>query len=250
MLAPPAATSAHRLAQPMMQFGSLGGQTPFSPRPEGGAHSAAAASERGEVVGSSSEVQKKKAKKEKVVDPNTGLTLEDRHTPDASGVSHVPVPSPYHSFEPGMVRRSASAAAGSMRSTRRPASCAPRCTPEARTPPPPPPTTPHSSRASRGRPRQLTSLAHRSRGRPRARAAPRRAQLSVCCGCVRAALPPRRAPPEATATPRALPQLRRPPSRPDRRARCRPSRRDRALSRSHRARRPRRPRIVAATWAA
>ena len=106
MLAPPAATSAHRLAQPVMQFGSLGGQTPFSPRPEGGAHSAAAASERGEVVGSSSEVQKKKAKKEKAVDPNTGLTLEDRHAPDPSGVSHVPVPSPYHSFEPGMVRRS------------------------------------------------------------------------------------------------------------------------------------------------
>jgi len=208
MLAPPAATSAHRLAQPVMQFGSLGGQTPFSPRPEGGAHSAAAASERGEVVGSSSEVQKKKAKKEKAVDPNTGLTLEDRHAPDPSGVSHVPVPSPYHSFEPGMVRRSASAAAGAMRSTRRPASCAPRCTPAARTPPPPPPTTP-SLQPSEQRPPQAADQPRAPQPRTPARTrgtATRPAERVL-------RLRPRR-PPPAQGTSRGYSDATRPPATP------------------------------------
>ena len=106
MLAPPAAASAHRLAQPVMQFGALGGQTPFAPLGTAGGASSAAASGSSALgqseVAATGEVVKKGKKRK--VDPNTGMLDQDRHSPDNSGVSHVPVPSPYHVFEPRMVR--------------------------------------------------------------------------------------------------------------------------------------------------
>ena len=112
MLAPPAAASAHRLAQPVMQFGALGGQTPFAPLGTAGGASSAAASGSSALgqseVAATGEVVKKGKKRK--VDPNTGMLDQDRHSPDNSGVSHVPVPSPYHVFEPRMVQRSPSAA--------------------------------------------------------------------------------------------------------------------------------------------
>ena len=117
MLAPPAAASAHRLAQPAMQFGAQGGQTPFAPLGTAGGASSAAASGssalgQSEVADTGEVVQKGKKRK---VDPNTGMLDQDRHLPDSSGVSHVPVPSPYHVFEPRMARRSPSAAPCSTR---------------------------------------------------------------------------------------------------------------------------------------
>ena len=117
MLAPPTAVSAHRLAQPMMQFGAQGGQTPFAPLGTAGGASSAAASGssalgQSEVADTGEVVQKGKKRK---VDPNTGMLDQDRHLPDSSGVSHVPVPSPYHVFEPRMARRSPSAAPCSTR---------------------------------------------------------------------------------------------------------------------------------------
>lgn len=108
MLAPPAATSAHRLAQPVMQFGALGGQTPFAPRPEDGAsYSSATTPSDSSAVGQSEVTETgevvKKGKKKPKVDPNTGMLVQGRHRPDSSGTQHVPIPSPYHVFEPGMV---------------------------------------------------------------------------------------------------------------------------------------------------
>ena len=106
MLAPPAAASARRLAQPVMQFGALGGQTPFAPLGTAGGASSAAASGSSALgqseVAATGEVVKKGKKRK--FDPNTGMLDQDRHSPDNSGVSHVPVPSPYHVFEPRMVR--------------------------------------------------------------------------------------------------------------------------------------------------
>ena len=115
MLAPPGATSAHRLAQPVMQFGALGGQTPFAPRPEDGAsYSSATTPSDSSAVGQSEVTETgevvKKGKKKPKVDPNTGMLVQGRHRPDSSGTQHVPIPSPYHVFEPGMARRSPSTA--------------------------------------------------------------------------------------------------------------------------------------------
>ena len=95
------APAAHRLAQPLMQFGAMGGQTPFAPLGTAGGGSSANSGEmtRHEVTG---EVLKKKKKKRKT-DPNTGMLEQGAHRPDNSGVAHVPVPSPYHVFEPSMV---------------------------------------------------------------------------------------------------------------------------------------------------
>ena len=101
-LAPPAAAAAHRLAQPVMQFGALGGQTPFAPLGTAGGASSAQASGSAAVVGITGQVLRKKKKRK--VDPNTGMLEQGAHRPDNSGVAHVPVPSPYHVFEPSMAR--------------------------------------------------------------------------------------------------------------------------------------------------
>ena len=211
MLAPPTAVSAHRLAQPVMQFGAQGGQTPFAPLGTAGGASSAAASgssalgqsevaDTGEVV--------KKGKKRKV-DPNTGMLDQDRHLPDSSGVSHVPVPSPYHVFEPRMARRSPSAA-------------------------------PCSTRVHDGCIMLADCTVRCNLGMDRGGA------HDASCTRISTALAlPRRSPPEATATP---PVRHQPPRLPRSQLPQAPSRPDLALSRSPTRPPPPLPKGVAATW--